>query len=82
MLAEAASQTVSDHVCVDLGIKGDVSTLHWMESPLKYSENNNELCQVFYAAVNPRDVLYATGRLLQVDLAGIYIPCIIMSLNA
>lgn len=73
MVAEAASQTVSDHVCVDLGTKGDVSRLQWMESPLKYSKDNRErdVCQVHYAAINQRDVLYVTGRLLPDDLAGI-----------
>ncbi len=63
----------ADHAHVDIKVKGDVSSLHWVESQLKYfsevKENvDKEMCLVYHAAVNERDVLYANGRLLHDEL--------------
>lgn len=58
-----------EHAYVNVLTRGDLSSLHWVESPLKYfdktsSANGNlELCSVYYTALNFRDVMLATGKL-------------------
>lgn len=55
------------HAYVNVLSKGDLSSLRWIESPLKYfnqSDNpHTELCSVHYASLNFRDVMLATGKL-------------------
>nr|KAG5704186.1 hypothetical protein BaRGS_009716 [Batillaria attramentaria] len=65
-----ASQTKQcEHAYVNVLTRGDLSSLHWVESPLKYfdksapSNKNMELCCVYYTALNFRDVMLATGKL-------------------
>ncbi|KAL1470735.1 hypothetical protein MTO96_040288 [Rhipicephalus appendiculatus] len=61
-----------------LGIhtRGDLSTLQWYESPLKYasfsgsSANNGILCDVYYAPLNLRDELLATGKVAPDPMPG------------
>lgn len=55
-------QKSSRHAYVNVLTRGDLSSLHWMESPLKFSPTKS-LCSVSYAALNFRDVMLATGRL-------------------
>lgn len=57
---------------MNIDVKGNVSTLHWVESELKYPEEapGKDMCQVSYSAINQRDVLYALGRLALKDLPG------------
>ena len=47
--------------------RGDLSSLRWMESDLKFfspsTDSSQELCSVQYAALNFRDIMLATGRL-------------------
>ncbi|KAH6943517.1 hypothetical protein HPB50_022695 [Hyalomma asiaticum] len=56
--------------------RGDLSTLEWYESPLKYASISGRrhidglLCYVYYAPLNFRDVLLATGRIAPEPLAG------------
>ncbi|XP_048759235.2 fatty acid synthase-like [Ostrea edulis] len=50
------------HAYVNILTRGDLSSLHWVESPLKFSRSKS-LCSVSYAALNFRDVMLATGRL-------------------
>lgn len=52
----------SQYAYVNVLTRGDLSSLHWVESPLKYSAINS-LCSVSFAALNFRDVMLATGRL-------------------
>lgn len=45
---------------------GDLSSLRWIESPLKFfhkNGHNTELCSVYYTSLNFRDVMLATGKL-------------------
>uniref|UniRef100_A0A0N4ZB91 Fatty acid synthase n=1 Tax=Parastrongyloides trichosuri TaxID=131310 RepID=A0A0N4ZB91_PARTI len=58
-----------EHAFINTLVRGDVSSLKWFESPNQYfdcvpnkSENVN-LCSVYYAAINFRDVMLAYGRL-------------------
>jgi len=57
----------TDAACVDTLTRGDLSSLRWIESPLKYFSQadrpHHQLCRVHYAAINFRDVMIATGKL-------------------
>ncbi|GMT36007.1 hypothetical protein PFISCL1PPCAC_27304 [Pristionchus fissidentatus] len=58
-----------EHAFINTLVRGDVSSLTWFESPNQYfhdqpnKNSNHELCQVYYAAINFRDVMLAYGRL-------------------
>ncbi|KAJ8319449.1 hypothetical protein KUTeg_004540 [Tegillarca granosa] len=56
-----------DRAHVNVLTKGDLSSLRWVESSLKYhacdSQSNEQLCTVHYAALNFRDIMLATGKL-------------------
>ncbi|CAH0549737.1 unnamed protein product [Brassicogethes aeneus] len=58
-----------------INTRGDLANLKWIEGPLRYfkGSKNTELCQVYYASLNVRDML-ATEKLspdaLPGDLAG------------
>lgn len=45
--------------------RGDLSTLSWVESPLKKLTGSStpHLAQIYYAAINNKDVLLATGKI-------------------
>ena len=47
--------------------RGDLSSLRWIESPLKYfnpeDHAHKELCDVYYTSLNFRDIMLATGKL-------------------
>ena len=57
----------SPHAYINVLTRGDLSSLRWLESPLKYfnPEVNprKSLCTVYYASLNFRDVMLATGKL-------------------
>ena len=55
----------TDCAFINVLTPGDLSSLHWIESPLKYfsSTDRHQLCRVNYAALNFRDVMLATGKL-------------------
>lgn len=67
-----------DHAYINVLTRGDLSSLRWIESPLKYHDPkknpNFSLCHVYYAPLNFRDIMLATGRLppdaIPGDLAG------------
>lgn len=50
-------------------VRGDLSSLAWVESLNKFWDylptrtETQELCAVYYAALNFRDIMLATGRL-------------------
>ncbi|XP_054723843.1 fatty acid synthase-like [Uloborus diversus] len=45
--------------------RGDLSSLVWLDSPLKYISKPNYgiLCDVYYASLNFRDIMLASGKL-------------------
>ena len=56
------------HAYADVMKKGNLSSLTWLESPLKHLFDNNthkelDVCAVHYSSINFRDVMVATGRL-------------------
>ncbi|GBP15812.1 Fatty acid synthase [Eumeta japonica] len=75
-LADATLQV--EHSYINTLTRGDLSSLRWIESPLRYKVEvptpNEELCNVYYAPLNFRDIMLATGKLppdaLPGDLAG------------
>jgi fatty acid synthase len=50
------------HAYVNVLTRGDLTSLRWVESPLRFSPPKS-LCFVNYAALNFRDIMLATGRL-------------------
>lgn len=57
-----------EHAYVDALIKGDLSSLSWIESPLSRQlpdpmDKSVELCSVYYAPINCRDVRSISGEL-------------------
>ncbi|CAH0546412.1 unnamed protein product [Brassicogethes aeneus] len=65
-----------EHAYINTLTRGDLASLKWIEGPLRYFKGakNTELCQVYYAPLNFRDIMLATGKLppdaLPGDLAG------------
>lgn len=66
-----------EHAFINTMTRGDLASLRWIEGPLRYYEGNDpktELCSVYYAPLNFRDIMLATGKLppdaLPGDLAG------------
>jgi len=57
----------TDKAYVNVLTAGDLTSLQWIESPLKYfspaEHPDEQLCSVHYAALNFRDVMLATGKL-------------------
>ncbi|KOX73549.1 Fatty acid synthase [Melipona quadrifasciata] len=56
-----------EHAYINALNRGDLSSLRWIESPLSYYQpekfSNTELCSVYYAPLNFRDIMLATGKL-------------------
>ncbi|XP_014471165.1 PREDICTED: fatty acid synthase-like [Dinoponera quadriceps] len=55
----------SKHAYVNTLTRGDLSSLKWIESPLSQQQRSDEapLCSVYYASLNFRDIMLATGKL-------------------
>lgn len=62
-----APKTVTPYAFLNVQTRGDLSSLQWYESPLRYaspsSTANGVLCSVYYAPLNFRDIMLATGKL-------------------
>ncbi|XP_063635796.1 fatty acid synthase-like [Cydia splendana] len=57
-----------EHAYVDAITRGDLSSLCWIESDLRHAaftprRPRTDLCSVYYASLNFRDVMNATGKL-------------------
>lgn len=67
-----------EHAYINTLTRGDLASLRWIEGPLTHYRPerypNRELCHVYYAPLNFRDIMLATGKLppdaLPGDLAG------------
>lgn len=70
-LAEAGeAQLQVEHAYVNTLTRGDLSSLRWIESELRFAKvreageaARGELCRVHYAPLNFRDIMLATGKL-------------------
>ncbi|XP_031841485.2 fatty acid synthase 1 [Nomia melanderi] len=62
-----ASSLQVEHAYINALYRGDLSSLRWIESPLSYYQpeksGNTELFHVYYAPLNFRDIMLATGKL-------------------
>ncbi|XP_014215720.1 fatty acid synthase [Copidosoma floridanum] len=56
-----------EHAYINALTRGDLSSLRWIEGPLSYYQPekfpNKEFCSVYYAPLNFRDIMLATGKL-------------------
>ena len=67
-VAELSEKTIkAEHAYVNVLTRGDLSSLRWIESPLRYYQAqehpDQELCSVYYTSLNFRDIMLATGKL-------------------
>lgn len=65
---ETAEATLSvEHAYINAMMRGDLSSLRWIEGPLKHYKPERfpgqDLCTVYYAPLNFRDIMLATGKL-------------------
>ncbi|XP_066991506.2 fatty acid synthase [Anabrus simplex] len=75
--SDAASLQV-EHAYINALTRGDLASLRWIEGPLTFyrpeKHPDKELCNVYYAPLNFRDIMLASGKLppdaLPGDLAG------------
>ncbi|GAB0100745.1 Fatty acid synthase [Sergentomyia squamirostris] len=60
-----------EHAYINTLIKGNLSSLKWIEGPLSRDlpDPKQELCTVYYAPINSRDVMIASGKLPVDDLS-------------
>ncbi|XP_049809979.1 fatty acid synthase isoform X1 [Schistocerca nitens] len=78
VLKDSATALQVEHAYINALTRGDLASLRWIEGPLTYYRPERfpgkELCHVYYAPLNFRDVMLATGKLppdaLPGDLAG------------
>uniref|UniRef100_A0A1I7ZWW4 Fatty acid synthase n=1 Tax=Steinernema glaseri TaxID=37863 RepID=A0A1I7ZWW4_9BILA len=66
---EVHSYTETEHAFINTLVRNDMSSLTWIESPNQYFNDvtnrraTQELCSVYYSAINFRDIMLASGRL-------------------
>nr|XP_050028975.2 fatty acid synthase-like [Dermacentor andersoni] len=73
-LKSGASKVLTELACLDMEMRGDLSSLQWYVSPLRYALSSTSttkaICTVYYAPLNFRDVMLATGKLSADALPG------------
>ncbi|XP_074967591.1 fatty acid synthase [Phalacrocorax aristotelis] len=65
-LQQAQCQELTEYAYVNVLTRGDLSSLRWIASPLRHfrtTDPNVQLCKVYYASLNFRDIMLATGKL-------------------
>ncbi|CAM5096781.1 unnamed protein product [Natator depressus] len=66
LLQQAQPLELTDYAYVNVLTRGDLSSLRWIASPLRHFHTTNpniQLCRVYYASLNFRDIMLATGKL-------------------
>ncbi|XP_058417917.1 fatty acid synthase isoform X1 [Diceros bicornis minor] len=56
----------TEHAFVNVLTRGDLSSIRWVCSPLRHAQPtgpSTHLCTVYYASLNFRDIMLATGKL-------------------
>lgn len=54
------------HAFVNVLTRGDLSSIRWVCSPLRHVQPSSpgmQLCTIYYASLNFRDIMLATGKL-------------------
>lgn len=62
----AQPQELTEYAYINVLTRGDLSSLRWIVSPLRHFQTTNpnvQLCKVYYASLNFRDIMLATGKL-------------------
>ena len=63
----SAKSVPCEHAYVNVQTRGDLHSLQWYQSPLRYfhqhKQDTKDLCSIHYASLNFRDVMLATGKL-------------------
>lgn len=62
----AQPQELTEYAYVNVLTRGDLSSLRWIVSPLRHFRTTDPsvlLCKVYYASLNFRDIMLATGKL-------------------
>ncbi|NWR76452.1 FAS synthase, partial [Centropus unirufus] len=65
-LQQGQPQEVTEYAYVNVLTRGDLSSLRWISSPLRHFQATSpdvQLCKVYYASLNFRDIMLATGKL-------------------
>ncbi|NWT56328.1 FAS synthase, partial [Erythrocercus mccallii] len=65
-LQQAQPQELTEYAYVNVLTRGDLSSLRWIVSPLRHFHTTDPsilLCKVYYASLNFRDIMLATGKL-------------------
>ncbi|GBN54927.1 Fatty acid synthase [Araneus ventricosus] len=64
-MSEDDGKVETKHAYLNILTRGDLSSLVWVDSQLKYFREpaDSILCQVYYAPLNFRDVMLASGKL-------------------
>ncbi|EHB09358.1 Fatty acid synthase [Heterocephalus glaber] len=66
LLGQDKPEEQTTHAFVNVLTRGDLSSIRWVCSPLKYAQPTSpetQLCTVYYASLNFRDIMLATGKL-------------------
>ncbi|KAL1469738.1 hypothetical protein MTO96_040882, partial [Rhipicephalus appendiculatus] len=65
--SDGPPKTTTPCAFLNVQTRGDLSSLQWYESPLRYASPSTSaesvLCSVYYAPLNFRDIMLATGKL-------------------
>ncbi|XP_057571036.1 fatty acid synthase isoform X2 [Hippopotamus amphibius kiboko] len=65
-LAQDRPEEQTQHAFVNILTRGDLSSIRWVCSPLRHAQPTGpgvQLCTIYYASLNFRDIMLATGRL-------------------
>lgn len=66
LLLPDLKEELTESAYVNVLTRGDLSSLHWIASPLRHFVAGNptvQLCHVYYSSLNFRDIMLATGKL-------------------
>lgn len=56
----------TEHAFINVLTRGDLSSIRWVCSPLRHTQSTGpgvQLCTIYYASLNFRDIMLATGKL-------------------
>lgn len=64
----------TEHAFINVLTRGDLSSIRWVCSPLRHTlapGPGDQLCTVYYASLNFRDIMLATGKLSPDAIPGV-----------
>lgn len=66
LLSSEKPEEQTSHAFINVLTRGDLASIRWVCSPLKHAQPASpgaQLCTVYYASLNFRDIMLATGKL-------------------